>query len=157
MLVETLVYLILMVVLSGALVTTYLSLDTVLVRNATERTLNRSAVVALERIERSIRSAESINNAQSAFDTANGVLALTEVSTSTRFLVTSGALIVEVNGVSLGRLTESDVVVDSLRFNKYIASTTEMVRVSLTLSVLGKTGSSTRTYYDSAVIRGSYE
>ena len=62
----------------------------------------------------------------------------------------------EVNGVSQGRLTENGVTVNALTFNTY-ASTSEMVRVTLTLSIVGKNGTSTRTYYDSAVIRGSYE
>ncbi len=156
-LIEILFYIAIMVLLSGAFVTTFLSLDTVLVRNRTERELSQSASVSLERIVRDIRASNSVNAGLSSFGTSPGVLTLVEQSTTTRFYLSGGSLLVNVNGTEIGPLTSGAVTVQDLTFYKYTGSTTDMVRVGLTLSAQSKGASSTRTFYTSAVLRGSYE
>lgn len=156
-LIEVLVYLAVTVTLAGALVTSFLSLNTVLARNATERTLTQNAQTSLERMVRGIRSADSVNLSLSTLNTSFGTLTLTEGATSTRFFISGGTLSMSVNGAGTGPLTDDGVIVRDVVFNRYVASTTEMVRVSLTLSTIGKSASSTRTFYTSAVLRGSYE
>lgn len=156
-LVEMLVYMAVLVLIAGALVTTFLSLNTVLLRNATERTLTHAATVSLERMVRDMRSADTVNTGLSTLGTSPGTLALTDGATTTRFYISSGRLVVSVNGVELGPLTPEEVTVEDLIFQRYVGATTEMVRASLTLSVSSKAASSTRTYYGSGVLRGSYE
>ena len=156
-LIEIMVYLSVLVLVAGALVTTFLSLDTVLVRNKTDRALTESARVSLERLVRDTRAAQAVNTGLSVFDDPSGALALTQGATTTRFYVTGESLMLSVNGVELGPLTSSAVVVQSFVVTRYVASTTEMVRTALTLSASSKAASSTRTYYSSAVLRGTYE
>ncbi len=156
-LVEVLVYIAVTVSISLAGVLTYLSLNSGLVRSATERSVNHAAQVALERITRDIRGATTVNAAQSTLGTSPGVLTLTNAATTTRYSVSGGALLLEVDGVTLGPLTGSGVTVEDFTLNRYVGTSTELVRVKLTLSAVTKAASTTRTYYTSAVLRGSYE
>jgi Tfp pilus assembly protein PilW len=156
-LVEVMVYLAVTVLVTVVAVGTLLSLNVVLLRNETERALTHEASVALERIVREIRAAEGINAGLSTLDASMGRLALDSVSTTTVFSVSSGALQLEVNGTSLGALTSSRVTVEDVIFRRYVNSETELLRIALTLSVSNKAASSTRTFYTSAVPRGSYE
>lgn len=156
-LVETVVYLGIIVLVAGALITTFLSLSTTLARNTAERELTHSANASLERIVRDIRSAASVNTGLSTFGTSTGALALLASGTTTRFYIANGNLMVSLNGVELGPLTSEQVTVQSLVFHHYVGSTTDMVRAALTLSATSKAASSTHTFYSSAVLRGSYE
>ena len=156
-LVEMMVYLAIMLLLAGALITTFFSLGTVLERNATERALTRGAQVSFERISRIIRSADTVNLGLSTLGTSMGTLALNESATTTRFYISGGNLVIEVNGVEHGPLTCDSITVQNVVFNRYVGSTTEMVRVALTLSAVGRSSSSTQTFYSSAILRGSYE
>jgi type II secretory pathway pseudopilin PulG len=156
-LIEVLVYLAVTVLISLAGVLTYISLDDVLVRNATERAVNHSAQVALERIGREIKSAISVNAAMSTFNTSPGALTLVYGATTTNFAVVGDALVLTVNGVEIGPLTSDSVIVEDFTLNRYVGTTTELIRASLTISGNSKAASTTRTYYTSAVLRGSYE
>lgn len=156
-LVEVLVYIAVMVLVSVTGVLTYLSLDTMLVRNATERAVSHAAQVALERISREIRSASSVNAAQSSFGASPSVLTLNAGATTTKFAVVADALVLTVNGTEIGPLTGENVAVEDFMVNFYSGTTTDMVRVALTVSAETKAASTTRTYYTSAVLRGSYD
>lgn len=156
-LVETLVYLGVMVLVASALVTTFLSLDTTLLKNRTDRSLTESASVSLERIVRAVRSADSIDIAGSTFGISPGVLELTEGATTTVFSLASGRLTMSINGANQGPLTSGAVTVEELTFTRYAGAVSELVRVALTLSAVSDAASSTRTFYTSAVVRGSYE
>lgn len=156
-LIEVMVYLAVTVLVAGALVSTFVSLNDILFRNKTERELTHSASVSLERMTRAIRGADSINTGLSTFGTSPGALTLIDSGTTTAFYMSGSDLMVSVNGAELGPLTSDVVTVESVVFNRYTGSTTDMVRVALTLSAVGKNSSSTRTFYTSAVLRGSYE
>lgn len=156
-LVETLVYLAVTVLIAGAGVTTYLTLDTVFVRNATERALTNAATVVLERMVRDIRSADSVNTGASSLGTSPGVLVLVADATTTTFSLSGGDVVVRVNGGSSAPLTSDSVTVNELTFTSYTGTTTELVRIKLSLSANSKAASTTRTYYSSAVLRGTYE
>lgn len=156
-LIETMVYLAVTVLVAGALVTSFLSLDTVLLRNKTERELAHSASVSLERIVREIRTAESINLTASAFGTTTGALSLVASPTTTRFYLSNGDLWVSTNGTPIGPLTSDAVETRAFSVHRYVGNNTEMVRIGLTLSASSKAASSTRTFYTSAILRGTYE
>ncbi len=156
-LIEMLVYVSVMVILAGALIASFLSLNTTYARNATERALMRGAQTSLERMTRDIMRADGVNVGLSSLDTSLGALAVTESATTTRFYVSGDALMVSVNGVEQGPLTSDVVSVEDVVFHRFTSSTTDMVRVTLTLSAVSRVSSSTRTFYTSAVLRGTYE
>lgn len=156
-LVEMLVYLAVLILVMFAGVTTYLSLDTVIVRNQTERTLTSSAQMSFERVVHEIRTAEAVNTGASTFGVSPGVLVLTNGATTTTFSISGSRLIVSRDGTEIGPLTSDDVVVEDMTFTRYAGAVTDMIRVSLTLSANSKSASTTRTYYMSAVLREGYE
>ena len=156
-LIEVLVYIAVLVIVAGALISTFLSFDTVLIRNKTERVLTQEARMSLELISQSIRDASAVDTGLSTFDASPGVLALTAGATTTRFYVSGGTLMYAVNGVDVGPLTSKAITIQNITFNRQVGSSTELVRVALTLSAHSKTASSTRTFNTSAVLRGSYE
>lgn len=156
-LVEVLIYVAVTTMISLAGVLTYLSLDSALVRHATERGVNHAAQVALERISRELHSASTVDSLSSVLGVSPSVLVLDAGATTTIFSVTGSTLMLTQNGVVLGPLTGNDVIVQDFTVHRYVGTSTEMVRVSLTLSAETKAASTTRTYYTSAVLRGSYE
>lgn len=156
-LIETLVYMSVLVLVVGALVTTFLSFDTVLLRNKTERVLTKEAQSGLEFMVQAIRQSDAVNTGLSTFNSSPGTLAITNGATTTRFYVSSGVLMMDQNGVALGPLTSDAVVLESLTFNHQTGSTSELVRVQMTLSAHNNAASTTRAFYGSAVPRGSYE
>jgi Tfp pilus assembly protein PilW len=156
-LVEVLVYMAVFVVVAGAMVTTFLSFDTVFLRNRTERVLTHEARASLEYISRAIKQADSINAGLSAFDTSPGALALIDGATTTRLYVSGGVLMLSVNGSDVGPLTSDAVTIEDITFNHQSGTVSDFVRVGLTLSTSNKAASTTKTFYTSGVLRGSYE
>jgi hypothetical protein len=114
-------------------------------------------MVALERIGYEIRQATSVNTLQSTFGTPTSTLTLVRGATSTTFDVSGDALTLTENGVTIGPLTGGAVSVDAFTVYRYVGTTTDLIRVALTLHGESKAASTTRTYYTSAVIRGSYD
>ncbi len=156
-LVETLVYLAVMVLMVTACVGIFSTLNTVLARNAIERELTTSASVTLERMLRDLRYADIVDLTPSTFNVSPGTLKLVQGTTTTTYTLTGGSVFVTVYGASPYPLTGDQVTVDSLVFTRYATSTIELVRVALTLSTHAKAASSTRTFYTSGVLRGAYE
>lgn len=156
-LIEMLVYISVMLLIAVGLVTTFHSLDTALLKNRDDRALTESATVSLERIGRAIRSADSVNTGMSTLGSSPGVLTLTEGATTTKFSLVSGNLMLTINSKDVGPLTGDDVTVNSLTFTYYPGTATDLVRVALTLTRVGDVSTTTRTFYTSAVLRGSYE
>ncbi len=156
-LIEVLVYIAVTVFVSTAGVLTYLSLNTVLLRQETERSVNHAAVVALEKISRDLRSASSVNTSQSTLGTSPSTLTLNVGTSTTGFSIVGGVLVYTRGGVEVGPLTGTAVTIENFTVDRYLGTSTELVRVALTLSAENKAASTTRTYYTSAVLRGSYE
>lgn len=156
-LIETLVYIAVLVLIGIAIVMTYLSLDAVLLRNEVERELTSTAEFTLERMLREIREADSIDAGLSTLGSSPGRLTLETTSTTTTFSVSGGRVYVSVNGTSVGPLTPSNVTVQSLIFRRYQSADTLMIRIGLSLRTQNKFATTVRTYYTSAVLRGTYE
>lgn len=156
-LIEVLVYIAVTVLIAIAAVLTFISLDDVFLRNASERDVTNAATVALERIVRDIRAADGIDSGSSVFGSSPGTLVLTAGPTTTTYTRSADAVTLGVNGEDLGALTPAHISVDELTFQHYTSSTSEMVRVQLTLSSVNRAASVERTYVGSAVMRGTYE
>lgn len=156
-LVEMLVYIAVLMFAVTAMVVSFLSLDTSLIRNQAYRELTHTANIVLERMVRDIRAAETANTSvanQLTLVTPNG-------ATTTVYALSGNDIDLTVNGIDLDTINDADVSVDALTFTKYDNVGTELetslVRVTLTLSVSTNGTSATRTYYTSAVLRGTYE
>jgi prepilin-type N-terminal cleavage/methylation domain-containing protein len=145
-LIEMMVYMAVLVLVAGALIMTFLSFDTVIVRNQTERVLASEARTALEYMVQEIRQADAVDVGLSTFDTSPGVLMLTEGAGSTEFYVEDGFIKMNANGSEVGQLTSDAVVVESVVFNRYVGTRTDLVRITMTLSADSKVSSTERTF-----------
>lgn len=113
----------------------------------------------MERITRDVRAASSIHLAGSVFGVHPGELTIVEVegaiSTTTRFYIENGALMVDENGVTQGALS-GNAAVNSLIFRRIETASSEGVRVELQLSESAGTSVEQATFYGTAFARGSY-
>jgi prepilin-type N-terminal cleavage/methylation domain-containing protein len=155
-LVEMLVYMAVFLLIASALVITFLSFDTTLIRNKTERVLAQEARVGLEHMLLAIRHADSVDTVLSTLDTSPGELIL-EGDETIRFYLSGGILIMEVDGETLGPITSDAVTVEDITFNYQSSAATDVVRIELELSSVTKAASTTRTFNAGAILRGTYE
>jgi prepilin-type N-terminal cleavage/methylation domain-containing protein len=156
-LIEVLVYMAVLTVIAFALVTTFLSFDTTLVRNRTERIVAEEARVALDTMTQSIRNATGVNVALSTIGSSPGALALDVDGDVALFYVLNGVLMYALNGEDVSPLTSDAVTIEDITFNHFVGSSTDLVRITLTLFSETKAASTTRTFYSSGVVRNTYE
>jgi prepilin-type N-terminal cleavage/methylation domain-containing protein len=109
------------------------------------RTVENSAVATLERIGREVRGAEGVDVAQSVFNSHPGVLVVEAEDESgtheKEFYLSEGKVMMMVDGVESGALTEEDSRVTELKFYRLQDGLGEAIRTELTLE------SGTSTYY----------
>lgn len=125
------------------------------------RDINNVAVVALDRIVREIRTANSVDVANSIFSSTPGKLVLNTKdslgnNTSLDFFVDGGIIKVIGTGTGSSPLHTPSVVVNSLIYNLISGSNSSAIRIELVL--VGKRGNVEKTskFYSTVVLRGSY-
>jgi hypothetical protein len=125
------------------------------------RSVNRAAIVSVERMTREIRGATRLieSGSASVFGTNPGRLVLETsegtTATTSEFYVESGALKLKQNGVVLGALTPSGATVTSLIFRKLEHATSTAVKMELTVSAGSGAASRSDSFYSTIVLRGS--
>jgi len=154
--VETLVYVAVLVVLLLAITGMLFSMTRSYAAFVGARNLNASASIALERMTREIRAANSITAGSSVFDTSPGRLTIVGPATTTEFYIAGDTLYVRENGVDSGALTRSGVSVDSLVFRQLDSGISSGVRIELTLSAVTGTTTKTEQFSAFSVLRNSY-
>lgn len=162
--VETIFYLVFLVVLLGVLVALVVSLAKTYQTVQASKNLESSAVFSLERMTRDIRNASSVNEAQSALATSTaGVLTLntTDISGNPQtikfYLATStGVIRVDSNGTYVGPLTLSGVKATKLEFRLATSTNSQAVKIVLGLKSVVGGASTTDNFYTTVVLRGSY-
>ncbi len=160
-LVETIIYIGLLVLVLVAIMNMTLSMARAYGYFKLSRHVQTSAINALDRMVRDIRNAQSVNVGQSTLGTSPGVLTLittsaTGTAQTLQFYVATSTLRVKQDGGDVGPLTLSDVSVSSLIFRQISTGISQAVKIELTLST--GSGSTTRTanFYDTAILRDSY-
>ena len=154
-----LIYIALLVMIFMVVLKTLLSFSSTYRTIAANRIIEASAITSLERMTRDIRNATSIDAVNSTFGSNPGILSLITtqngVSTTTKFYVSSNTIQVDVNGTNIGPLTTSRVSVTSLIFTQLTGSTTNAVKIDMTLQ--GSNGNVTKTkiYHSTIVLKGS--
>lgn len=155
--VDTLVYISILIILTGAAVTALLSLNIVFERNKAERVMTNAAVAVIERFTRDVRDADTVNLLLSTLTATSSVLVLENGATTTTYSVMNGVVTLDVEGVSYGALTPSSVEVKNFSMVHYIGARSDAVRLTLTLGTYGRYASTTKTFNSAAVLRGAYE
>ncbi|MEX0930596.1 MAG: hypothetical protein WDZ79_02865 [Candidatus Paceibacterota bacterium] len=161
-LVEAIFYILLLVVLFSLIIQTLLTITGTFQKVERTATINKSAIFGIERIVRETRNADEVLAGSSVFADDSGVLALsgTDGSGGTvtkTFALDDGAVRLAIDGADQGRLTPSDVDVSKLRFYHILNSaTSEAIRMEVTVTPTSGTTTDTTTFYNTAVVRGSY-
>lgn len=156
-LLELLIYMSVLLILTIAIVASTMSLSTVFARNKSARVLTDAAAIVAERLTRDIRDADSVNLLLSTLNATSSVLVLENGATTTTYSIVEGNIVIDVEGVALGALTPDEVLVNKFSAVRYAGTDSEAVRVTMSLSVVGRYASTTEIFYSTGVLRGSYE
>lgn len=125
------------------------------------RNINDSSVSVMERLTRDIKSATTINLAQSTFGTSPGRLTLNTVNASgtpmtVEYYVASSSLRIKENGVDVGSLVSARTQVSALVFYYINTGTTVGVKIELHLTSSRASVNDIDHFYDTSILRGSY-
>ncbi len=131
--------------------------------------IETSAVSAMDRMMREIRTAYAVDTSVSCLydpplldgcDPDIGILKLKKlvsgVERNVRFYVSNNRIMIDQDGVLLGPLTSANTSVDYLKFRRSATSTAEALRVEMSLQS-NIDSDNTHQFYDTAVMRGSYQ
>ena len=158
-LIEMLVYISVLSMIFIVVVATIVSFTSSYRTLTAHRVIEHSALSSFERLTRDIRGATSIDMGNSTFASNPGRLTLITthkaVSTTTKFYIENGILKLDVNGSYVGPLTTSKVTVTNMTYTLLSGSTTQAVRIQMT--VQGSSGSVTqeKNYQSTIVLKGS--
>jgi len=163
-LVELIVYIGLCAFLLVGIVNSMLILTDAYRTVSNARRIERSAITLMDRIIREARRSSGIS--AGAFDVPNGSVTLVSGTSTSPFITfaldNSRAVVTEDNDTS--PLTDSDVVVESMVFSRYplynvqFATSSVLLKVDFTLSSGSSSHAITsRSFYGSAILRGSYD
>ncbi|MDD5357298.1 MAG: hypothetical protein PHS53_04085 [Candidatus Pacebacteria bacterium] len=160
-LIETLVYIFILVILLTAVVTAMIAFSRSFRLLQSGRNVENSAIDGFERMTREIHDAKSIDISGSTLNSSPGVLLLNTTNASgatstVQFFVTSQTLHVKENGTDQGALTRSSARVTSLTFQRVTTSLSEAVKISMTVESGTSTSYKQASFQDTAVLRGSY-
>lgn len=123
--------------------------------------IDNSATVSFERMIREIRQANDVDIGASTLGTHPGHLVLNTTDAADtpvilEFYINGGTLTVKKDGVDAGALTRTDVTIDNLVFVNISTSTSEAVKIEMTLESMIASTTKTKNFYSSSVLRGSY-
>src|SRR3989344_3568884 len=159
-LIELIIYASILALILIVMVHTMFGIGSSYVNLKVMRNAENSAAVAMERMTRDIRDAESINLGASTLNAHPGKLLLNvlvgETLQTVEFSLSSTTLRVKENGVDQGPLTATNTAVTNLVFRPLQSLESEAVKIEM--SVEGREGNIIKTYklYSTIILRGSY-
>lgn len=156
---ELVVYVAVFAFLSVVVVNAILAVTSAFFTIRTERNVNTAASTAIERVTRETRLAISVNTLASTFDAHPGRLTLNTtdvngVSATVEFYIENGTMKVKENGVAAGTLTPSAIAVDTFIARLITSGSVQAVKIEFTLHDTRR--GNTKTFYNTALLRGSY-
>ena len=161
-LVEVLVYVALIVIIAGALMSVLILNSRLFFQFRITEQVTESANLSLGRLMHDIRESISVGTSTSIFNTDPGTLSLvvSDVPTGTttrRFYLENGTLMIQEGSNSPGRLTPRSIAITHLTFRHFTtSSTTEAVRVEMSIQGGTSTTLITKNFYITATPRGGY-
>jgi prepilin-type N-terminal cleavage/methylation domain-containing protein len=153
-LIEMLIYLAILVVIFLLIVQTVLSYTRSYRQLFVLRALDRSAYNSFERMTRDIRSATSITSTSTAGTLVIAETSSSGVSTTTKFYISNGKLLVDVNNVLIGPLTVKSTQVTSLTFQQ-LAGTTSAIKIDMALTATSGPVSRSKLFHTTVLLQGS--
>lgn len=157
LLLEMLVYITVLLLISVAVVSTFISLKGVFAQARAHHALTQAAESALERMLFEVDRAVAVDVAGSVLNVSPGSLTIFTDEGTRMFYLEGSQLQVKEDGVVAGPLSPATVSVENLVFTHYQNTHTEGVRVTLTLQSDDSSALLTKTFTTMTVLRNSYE
>ncbi|MES2314661.1 MAG: hypothetical protein V4524_01860 [Patescibacteria group bacterium] len=159
-LLETIIYAAGLILLLGAMLTLLFTTYN-WYRNATIGSrVDQVGTTLADRIERDIRTGQSIDTTNTAFATSSGTLSLNALVNSSnivkRYALTSGRISYQENSGALQYLSPTDITVTRFYLKDILTGVSEAVKFNIDITYSTKTGTTTRTYSDVSIMRNSY-
>jgi len=161
-LIEIILYIAILVIVLSVLLKSFSAITISYNKVKSINRIESSVIIGMERMEREIRNATSIDLLQSVFNTSPGSIFLNATdsygnATTTKFYISNQSLKMMIGGADQGSLVSNQVQVTSLIFVLIDNTNSKEVKIEMTLQ--SGTGSSlvVKNFYDSVVLRGSYK
>lgn len=157
-LMETLIYVAILALTLTTIIVAVIGISRSYANTQAQMRIGRTAAFSLSRMTREIRFADTADTVLSSFGAHPGTLAL-QMSNPTRtmrFYLDNGTLKFDQDGAYVGNLTPEKVFVSSFVVRHLQVDSSSAIRVELTLDSLGRTGTTSETFYATVVMRGSY-
>lgn len=160
-LIETVLYISLFIVLSvmamDALFQTVKAFNNLRI----SRDINDSSVTIMERLTRDMKSATSVDMANSSFGVPTGRLTLYTLTASgtpmtVEYYIATSSLHIKENGVEQGSLMSASTHIDALEFHYITNGATVAIKTELHISSSRGVVSDVDHFYNTSVLRGSY-
>lgn len=167
-LVEAIIYVAIVSFLFSAIVYSSVEIMKTYKKAKSRGQIENSANVALDRMMREVRSATSVDTSASCLydppfaagcDPEIGIIKLNKIVSgvphTVRFYVVDGQVMVDEDDVLLGPITSKRTTIDALRLRRSATSTSETLKVELTISSTSFP-EIVSDFYTTGVLRGSY-
>lgn len=157
-LVELVIYISLLSIMIVIVVNTIISFTRSYHNLGALRAVEHSANDAMERISRDIRSASTVDAANSTLGSSPGVLTLIATaggfSTTTKFYIQNNILKMDINGVYYGPLSLTSATVSNLVFRDLSSAVSYAVKIDMTIQATVGQVTKTKTYHSTVILRG---
>lgn len=159
--IETIVYLVILAILTTMVISLLLSMTKSFYRFQANRRLAHTTEVLLSRLEQEIRQADNVDVINSVLGSHPGKLVLNTTdgsggATTVEFILNAGAVLIREGSSAYATTTDANVDVSQLIFRSVGTSASEAIRVELTLDDQGSADLLPVNFYTTAVLRGSY-
>jgi hypothetical protein len=157
-LVEVLVYISILTLVLSIIIGSLITMAQIQERVIAGKAVDRSAVVALDRLLREVRLSDSVDTINSVFNVSESILSVERegVSGPLMFYVLNDVFYLEKEGETY-RLINENVTVENFFVKRVNSGESEAVRVNLVLSYPYSDGSVEQSFYVTAILRGSLE
>ncbi len=159
---EIVIYVGLLAIFTVAVMNVFISITKVYKNVQAIRKIENTALFAMDRMTREIKNATTIDSANTIWGTSTtATLSLNTTNASgtneiLRFYKSGTAMYMNRNGSLVGPLSSTGVIVSNLKFEQISASSSQSVRITLTLETGTSTSYFNKTFYNTATLRGSY-
>lgn len=159
---EVVIYVGLLSIFTIAVMNVFISITKVYKNVLVVRKIENTALFTMDRITREIKNASTIDSANTTWGTSTTAsLSLNTTNASgtaqtLRFYRSGNTVYMSRNGTVVGPLSSGSVVVSGLKFEQVTASTSQSVKITLTLESGTSTSYFLKNFYGTATLRGSY-
>ena len=155
-LIETIVYISVLTMVMGIFTMIVMAVSNSYTQIAIIRNLDTAAVTSMERITRSIRSSSVVVSPTAS--ATSSVLNLTQPDLVTNlFQISNQNIQIKVNDTDQGTLLPPEVIVTKLIFTLADSGVSKAVKIEMQLRNTSGGETRTETYYDTVILRGSYQ